>query len=467
MTPERFSEVLAQGESQMIEFKRCGAPRPGVDTFETICSFANRDGGSIYLGVDDRGNVEGIPEECILPIRRNIVNVINDPNLFSAPPAVEFEDVIYEGKTVIRVWVPAVQGVFRFKGQVYDRMADADVRLRSDAQISRLYLRKYNLYTEQHIFPYLELSDLRADLIGRARKMAETNRPGHPWGAMNDVELLRSAQLWSKDIETGCEGFNRACALLFGNDEVIRSACPAYKTDAIYREDSVDRYDDRIVVRTNLIESMDILSDFCKKHLPDPFYLEGNQRVSVRDVIIRELVSNILIHREFTSPYPAKIVIDSRGIRTENASRALFGGRLTLDSFNPVSKNPIIASFFAEIGLAEELGSGVRNLNKYARFLLGGDPVLEEGDVFGASIMRFHSASGALRAVDVGVPKQSTLDEVVSVLESFNEGINVETAAKAAGVSEKTASKYLKALVAYGYAEALGKERTMAYRRHR
>lgn len=41
----------------------------------------------------------------------------------------------------------------------------------------------------------------------------------------------------------------------------------------------------------------------CKKWMPDAFALdeEGN-RISARDAIIRELVVNSLIHREYTSP---------------------------------------------------------------------------------------------------------------------------------------------------------------------
>lgn len=45
-------------------------------------------------------------------------------------------------------------------------------------------------------------------------------------------------------------------------------------------------------------------------------------------------------------------------------------------------KNPIIASFFNQIGNADELGSGTRNLYKYSRRYSGLDPKLVEGDVF-------------------------------------------------------------------------------------
>mgnify|MGYP002226631067 FL=1 len=58
MTQDELMQVLQAGESSMVEFKRC-SELPHTDTFETVCSFANRSGGSIYLGVDDDGQVLG------------------------------------------------------------------------------------------------------------------------------------------------------------------------------------------------------------------------------------------------------------------------------------------------------------------------------------------------------------------------------------------------------------------------
>jgi len=58
--------------------------------------------------------------------------------------------------------------------------------------------------------------------------------------------------------------------------------------------------------------------------LPDPFYLEdteqGPQRTSIRDKIVREIASNILIHREYTNGFPAKIIIERKRIYSENAN---------------------------------------------------------------------------------------------------------------------------------------------------
>lgn len=66
----------------------------------------------------------------------------------------------------------------------------------------------------------------------------------------------------------------------------------------------------------------------------------------------------------------------------ENANRAAKEGYITPDNTEPDPKNPIIASFFRNIGYADQLGSGVRNLFKYSKFYSGKDPEFKEGDIF-------------------------------------------------------------------------------------
>ena len=46
------------------------------------------------------------------------------------------------------------------------------------------------------------------------------------------------------------------------------------------------------------------------------------------------------------------------------------------------SKNYSISKVFREIGLADELGSGMKNTYKYSRLYSGGDPEFIEGDTF-------------------------------------------------------------------------------------
>jgi len=50
--------------------------------------------------------------------------------------------------------------------------------------------------------------------------------------------------------------------------------------------------------------------------------------------------------------------------KRENSNCPNGFGEIDPDDFSPFPKNPIISKFFREIGLADELGSGVRNINK-------------------------------------------------------------------------------------------------------
>ena len=122
--------------------------------------------------------------------------------------------------------------------------------------------------------------------------------------------------------------------------------------------------------------------EFGKKHLNDVFTLDGIQRVSARDKILREIISNLLMHRDFSSGYVPKLIIERDKITTENANLAHGHGNLNLKTFRPFAKNPPIAKVFREIGLADELGSGMRNSYKYTKMYSGGEPSFAEADVF-------------------------------------------------------------------------------------
>lgn len=383
---DALDRYIQAGEGISVEFKRCGS-QPGKDTFETICSFANRQGGSVLLGVRDDGTVEGVPEASVLSIERNISNVTSNPNLFNVSPLVEFERLRdADGRLVIRVWVPMGPSLYTFKGGVYDRVADADVRVKSDAQIASMMARKQGYYSERTVYSWVTEDDLEVGLLDAVRDALRANDADHPWLSLSDSELLRAARLYGRDQLTGERGFNLAAVALLGKEDTILDVMPLYRTDAVLRRVETDRYDDRLVCRSNLVRAYDELVGFCEKWLPDSFVLDGGQRKSARDVIVRELVCNCLIHRELVSPHIARITIDGEGIRTRNASRALFAGPVTLESLDPTPKNPIIANFFTQMGRSEELGSGTRSLYKFSRLYTGRDPVLEDGDRFTAFV---------------------------------------------------------------------------------
>ena len=379
---EKIRALIAQGEGLKIEFKEAQGGLP-KSIYETICAFSNTQGGEILLGVADNGTIIGIPKDKISQYKKDFVNTINNNSKFHPPLYLSIEEVNIDGEMILYILVPASSDVHVCCNKIYIRNADADLDItHQPKQIAQLYLNKDTSYSENDIFPGLQLSDLRTDLIEKCRKMATNRQPDHPWKDMDNEQLLKSAGLYKKDFNSQKEGYTRACALLFGKDDVIQSILPHYKTDLILRVKDAERYDDRDDVRTNLIDSYDRIMAFVTKHLPSPFYLDGDIRKDLRAILFREITVNLLMHREFTNHYPAKLVIEHDRLVTENGNKPYICGNINPDNNTPYPKNPTIAKFFKEIGWAEELGSGVRKISKYAKIYAGHEPILTDGDVF-------------------------------------------------------------------------------------
>ena len=383
MDLKEFQSILTIGETVAVEFKRCGN---GIesDTYETVCSFLNRFGGDIFMGVLDDGTVVGVPEKAASDMIKNFIKVISNPALFTPTVYLVPEIIRYnEQYIIIHVHIPPSAEVHSYKKVIYDRVDDADVKVTATSAIAQMYIRKQNIFTERKIYPYAKMEDLRLDLLPKIRTLAINHAGGnHPWATMDDYTLLKSAGLYGHDIVTGEEGYNLAAIMLLGKDDVILNVVPTYVTDALVRKVNVDRYDDREIIKTNLIDSYSQLLEFARKHLPDKFFLEDTVNKSLRNTIVREMVSNTLMHREFTSSYTAKFVIEKDRMYVENANRSIKAGAITVDNLEPISKNPIIAAFFRNIGYADQLGSGVRKLFKYSKFYSGKEPEFIEGDVF-------------------------------------------------------------------------------------
>lgn len=383
MTPDKLEEYLKAGEGIEVEFKESRS-KLNKNAFESICAFLNRIGGHLFLGVADDGEVKGVNENCTEKIINSIVNNTNNSQKLNPPFYLSPEVIDYNDKSVIHLCVPQSSQVHRTVGKIYDRNHEGDLDITNQPeQVNQLYLRKQATYTENKIYPYLKISDLRQDLFERVRKLARSERSEHPWRELDNEELLRSAGLHKQNYQTDKEGYTLAAVLLFGKDEVIRNVLPHHRTDAILRVENVDRYDDRDDIRTNLIESYDRLMAFVNKHLPDKYYNEGDQRISIRSLIFHEVIGNLLIHREYTNPYPAKFIIEADRVLAENANRPRTAGEIDPENFSPYPKNPVIASFFKEIGRADELGSGVRNTFKYCGvYTPGATPKFIDGDIF-------------------------------------------------------------------------------------
>lgn len=144
-----IQSILTIGENIAVEFKRCGN---GIesDTYETVCSFLNRFGGDIFLGVLNDGAVLGVAKNAVSDMVKNFIKVVSNPALFSPTVYLVPEKIEYdENRTIIHIHVPPSAEVHSYKKIIYDRVDDADVKVTATGSIAQMYIRKQNIFTEK------------------------------------------------------------------------------------------------------------------------------------------------------------------------------------------------------------------------------------------------------------------------------------------------------------------------------
>ena len=169
----------------------------------------------------------------------------------------------------------------------------------------------------------------------------------------------------------------------------------------------------------------------------------------------------------------------------DNWNRALRHGRIDPLNFAPYPKNPLLAHFFVNIGRADQLGSGVRNLYRYTKIYSGGEPELIEGDVFKTIVPLNLSTTRndskvveKLEVVDKVVDKSKICDKMadirISVAGEFlkelmpyfneNEWLDTATVCKIVNRPPTTVKRYLRKLIETGMLEAQGANKNRQYR---
>ena len=64
MTEAELLKLIEDGENIRVEFKK-STTEITKDVYDTVCSFSNRDGGIILLGVKDNGEILGVAPDAV------------------------------------------------------------------------------------------------------------------------------------------------------------------------------------------------------------------------------------------------------------------------------------------------------------------------------------------------------------------------------------------------------------------
>ena len=397
---DKFIALTRKGEDTRIEYKTC-TEEISESLYESVCSFLNHSGGQILVGVQNDGTIIGVNPDKVEKLRTDIVNCINNPELFLPCPYFTPRIMEVEGKSVMQLDIPCGQYVYRFKGRYWDRNDDADIDVTDQPELLlSIFERKNPHLFEERIVEGLTMEHLDAKTFQYCRNILATIQPSHPWLQMTNEELLISAHLAKKDGDK--LQLKYAALILFGTEDAITELMPRYRFEAVFHMCTYaqfndmtqfpSRYDDRRTIRQNLIQVYDQLGAFVERYLPDRFYLPANtmQRQNLRWDLFREIVGNLCVHTDFSSGYACFFHVFKDRVVTKNPTRLLPEipeGELTIQQLSNYTKNPLLVRVFHELNWAEDLGSGTRNILRYAPlYYLNYKIVINSGSQFIFSI---------------------------------------------------------------------------------
>ena len=84
MTEIELLKLIQGGENIQVEFKR-STTEITRDVYDTVCSFSNRNGGTIILGVEDSGVILGVDSNAADRMKKDFVTCINNGQKINPP----------------------------------------------------------------------------------------------------------------------------------------------------------------------------------------------------------------------------------------------------------------------------------------------------------------------------------------------------------------------------------------------
>ena len=331
-------------ETRTLEFKETI-----TNTFlKTVSAFSNYDGGTIFFGVDDDGNIKGLPDvkqACL-----DIENKIND----SITPQPDYTLEVQNNDQTIKLTVKSgLQKPYLYKSKAYKRNDTATIEV-DTLEFSRLVLDGKNIRFEE-----LPCKDQELSFEILHRKLKETVR----------IENFDKDTLKTLNLYDDVNGFNNAAGLLadknhFPGIDIVKFG----ENISIIQKRSTF---ENISVLEVYEKAIDVFRDYYQYEV-----IQGADRKKMEKVpeaAFREAIANALIHRVWdvnsqirVSMFDDRIeIVSPGGLPSGITEEEYLSGKLS------VLRNRNLANVFYRLGFVEIFGTGITRIKQlYAESLI-------------------------------------------------------------------------------------------------
>ena len=324
-------------ETRTIEFKETI-----TNTFlKTVSAFSNYDGGVIFFGIDDNGEVKGVPDikqSCL-----DIENKIND----SISPQPNYTLEIQNNDQTIKLMVKSgVQKPYLYKSKAYKRNDTATIEV-DTLEFSRLILEGKNIRFEE--LPCIE-QELSFEVLHR--KLKESIQ----------IETFNQDTLKTLSLYDNVNGYNNAAGLLADKNHF-----PGI--DIVKFGENISIIQKRLTFENiSLLDvyekSIDVFRDYYQYEV-----IQGADRKKMEKIpeaAFREAIANALIHRVWDVESQIRVlmfddrieVISPGGLPSGITEKEYLDGKIS------VLRNRNLANVFYRLGFVEIFGTGVTRIKQ-------------------------------------------------------------------------------------------------------
>ena len=366
-------EMLAKGEDTHTQFKE-NIHNPEQLAQEMI-AFSNSLGGTIIIGVTDKGEIKGLADEDIRRLNQMISNISSEnvkPPVFPKTEIIAIED-----QKVLSVHIPyGINKSYCTNKGVYYTKSGSDKRKVSQDELRRLFQESGKLYAEEMIFKNTTGRDIDLELF----KQFHEKKYGIPFEG--DGKSLPQA-LENLNLASG--GFlNLASLLLFGKNPMkFIPLSQVIAVSFVGNDMGGDEYRDSENIEGNLKELYTAGLAFLKRNLKKIQKGQDFNTTGVLEIpqpVLEELLINALIHRDyFISSNIRLLIFDNR---IEIISPGKLPNNLTVEKIKrgvSVKRNHTLASFAFDLIPYRGIGSGIlRALRHYPHIEFIDDVEIEQ-----------------------------------------------------------------------------------------
>lgn len=320
---------------------------------EWICGLANAQGGRIYIGCKDNGEVVGVPDakklmEGIPDKVRDAMGIIVDVNLLEK-----------DGLSYLEIDVPACPVCISCKG-IYYYCNDGTKQKLSGPALESFFLRRRGVSWDNMPFPLFRMEDVSDSEVERFRRLAAKR------GRIAPDLLTEPKEVLLQKLHLVNNGYlTNAAMLLFAKDPQDWQQ-GAYIKIGYFESDADLLYQDEI--HGSLLEQVDkAIEVICLKYMRAKISCEGIRRIKryfVPEAALREALLNAVCHKRYESCIPIQVSIYKDRLYVANVG--VFPKTWATDNLYGKQEarpyNPNVAAVMYDAGFIESWGRGVERI---------------------------------------------------------------------------------------------------------